>query len=145
MSISGQRAVTAVLGLSAAFVGLWAQFAPMSFYESFPLPGRHWVSGIGAYNEHLIRDVGGLYLALLTISAWAVLRPRRETFRLAGAAWFVFSLPHLVFHLFHLQGLPAIDQVGNVVALGGTLVLAFLLLLVDHSATRAGSSAPPKV
>ena len=129
MSINAKRIVSGVLGLTAALVGLWAALGPRSWYDSFPLPGRHWVSALGPYNEHLARDVGGLYLALLVISAWAVLRPHRETFLLAGAAWLVFSIPHLAFHLQHLDMLPAVDQAGNIVTLGGTVVLAAALLL----------------
>ena len=33
-----------------------------SFYEDFPL-GRGWVEALPAYSEHLVRDVGGLFLA----------------------------------------------------------------------------------
>ena len=42
--------------------GLYALFAPVSFYEDFPL-GRGWVELLPAYSEHLVRDVGGLFLA----------------------------------------------------------------------------------
>lgn len=76
-----------------------------------------------------MRDVGSLYLALPAISLWAALRPRQETFRVVGTAWFVLSLPHLVFHLFNLHPMPAIDKIGNVVSLGGTLVLACVLFV----------------
>lgn len=58
-----------VLGLSAVVVGAWAAAAPRSFFSSFPLPGHHWVAPLGPYNEHLTRDVGGLYLALFVVSA----------------------------------------------------------------------------
>jgi hypothetical protein len=93
------------------------------------------VIGLGPYNEHLTRDVGGLYLALLAISLWAVLRPSAETFGLVGAGWLVFSVPHLIFHLNHLDMLDTANRIGNVVALGGTLMLAVLLL---WPASRSG-------
>jgi hypothetical protein len=121
--------MAAALALSAAVVGVWASFFPRSFFRSFPLPGHHWVAPLGPYNEHLTRDVGGLYLALLVVSLWAVARPRPEQLRMTGAAWLVFSLPHLVFHLGHLDMFGIADQVGNVVSLGGTAVLASVLLL----------------
>ena len=54
-------AVTPLVG------GLWALFAPRAFYEDFPLPGRNWVSTLGSYNEHLIRDYGALNLALAVL------------------------------------------------------------------------------
>jgi hypothetical protein len=88
-----------VLALFAASVGVWAQFAPHSFYTSFPLPGRHWVSALGPYNEHMTRDAGGLFLAMLVVSAWAVASPRTEMMRLAGGMAGVrhpaLRLPHV--------------------------------------------------
>ena len=136
MTTFSKQLMTGVLALSAALVGLWATFAPHSFYDSFPLPGHHWVSPVGPYNEHLTRDVGGLYLALLVISVWAVRRPATESFRIVGLAWAVFSVPHLVFHLGHLGMYETIDKIGNVVSLGGTLILAVLLLLPTKDERR---------
>lgn len=141
MSIRGKQVVAAVLALSAAFVGGWAQFAPEAFYEYFPLPGHHWVSGLGPYNEHLVRDVGGLYLALLMISGWTVVRPREETFRASGLGWTVFSIGHLVFHLGHLGMFPVLDQVGSAVTLGGTLLLGAALLVP----VRASVAVPAEI
>jgi hypothetical protein len=120
-----------VLAVSAAYVGFWAELAPRSFYDSFPLAGHHWVSALGPYNEHLTRDVGGLYLALLVISVWAVLRPVAEIFAMTAAAWLAFSVPHLVYHMVHLDGYGTADTIGNIVALGGTVVLAALLMLAS--------------
>jgi hypothetical protein len=129
MKLRSKRVMVAVLALSAAVVGGWASAAPRSFVSSFPLPGHHWVAPLGPYNEHLTRDVGGLYLALLVVSLWAVVRPRPEFLRLAALAWLVFSVPHLVFHLSHLDMFGTVDQIGNVASLGGTVVLAALLLV----------------
>jgi hypothetical protein len=121
-----KQGVAAVLALSAAYVGFWAEFAPRSFYESFPMAGHQWVSVLGPYNEHLSRDVGGLYLAV--ISVWAVLRPRTETFTMVGAGWLAFSVPHFIYHVFHLGMFGTADKIGNIVTLGGTVILAALLL-----------------
>ena len=117
------RGLLGVLGLSALTVGLWAQLAPRSFYDSFPGLGRHWVAVDGVFNEHLIRDVGGLQLALaLTLLAAAVtLSP--PLVRTAALAALVFALPHLAYHLGHLDTLAAADGVANVVVLGLAVVL----------------------
>jgi hypothetical protein len=125
------------LALSAALVGFWATFAPHSFYRSFPLPGHHWVSPAGPYDEHLVRDVGGLYLSLLVVTVWAIVRRNPELLRVAGAAWFVFSLPHLVFHLGHLDGLTTFDKAGESTSLALTLLFALLLTLPSRSTRRA--------
>jgi hypothetical protein len=136
MSIHSKQVSAAVLALSAAVVGMWASLAPRSFFRSFPLPGHHWVAVLGPYNEHLTRDVGGLYLALLVISVWAALRPDPEILRMTGAAWLAFSLPHLTFHLFHLDMYRPADKAGNIVTLGGSVILAAILLLPTRDADR---------
>jgi hypothetical protein len=128
MKLGTKQVSAAVLALTAADVGVWAYFAPRSFYASFPSFGRHWISPLGPYNEHLTRDVGALYLALLAISVWAVARPQAENMRLVGVAWLTFSVPHLAFHLLHLDMFNTVDQVGNVVSLGGAVALPALLL-----------------
>jgi hypothetical protein len=79
----------------------------------------------GPFNEHLVRDVGALYLAGVLALMW---REWRVTL-LVAAAWVTFSVPHLGYHLNHLDVLDTVDVVGNVIALGGTLALAVLLLV----------------
>lgn len=137
MSVLAHRICAALLALIALLVGGWAALAPHSFYTSFPLPGHHWVSPLPAYNEHLTRDVGGLYLALFTVSLWSVLRPRAESFRLVGAGWLVFSVAHLAFHAEHLEVFSNADAVGNVLTLSGAVVLAALLLWPAGHGARA--------
>jgi hypothetical protein len=60
VNIRSKQIVAAVLALIGGYVGLWAAAWPRRFYDSFPGLGRHWVLALGPYNEHLIRDVGGL-------------------------------------------------------------------------------------
>jgi hypothetical protein len=129
MTLRIHQVAAGALTLSAAYVGIWALLAPHAFYDDFPLPGRHWVSLAGAYDEHLVRDVGGLYLALGVLTAWAVLRPHADLFRVVGIAWEVFSLPHLAFHVGHLDGLGTGDRIGQSVALTATVLLAALLIV----------------
>ena len=136
MNIRGKQVAAGILALTAVDVGAWAEFAPKSFYDSFPGFGHHWVSLSGPYDEHLVRDVGGLYLALFAISVWAVVRPRGETFALVGAGWLVFSIPHFVFHAFHLDEFGTADKLGNVIGLGATIVLAALLVLPRRGGER---------
>jgi hypothetical protein len=138
MSIRAKQVLLAVLGLSGALVGFWAEFWPAAFYTTFPGLGHHWVVSSGPYDEHLVRDVGALYLALCAISVWGVLRPADETLRLAGVAWTVFSLPHLVFHLRHLDDLRGVDQVGETASLAATLLLAVLLAAAPSRSPSAG-------
>ncbi len=67
MNTTARRAIllaTAVVGLD---VGGWALVAPGSFYASFPGLGMIWVAVHGPYDEHLVRDVGALYLGLVDV------------------------------------------------------------------------------
>jgi hypothetical protein len=127
-----------IIALTGAFVGAWACFAPVSWYDSFPGLGFRWLPPLGPYNEHLSRDVGALYLALTALSVGAALRPANEYLvRLTGVVWLVFSVPHLIFHLLHLDMYGPLDQVLNVVSLGLFVVIGAALVLPTRAARRA--------
>jgi len=130
-------AVTALIGL---FVGAWAAFWPASFYEAFPGFGRIWIAIDGPFHEHLIRDVGSLYLALAGASVAAIFSCTPDAGRVVGVAWTVFGIPHLAYHLGHLQSLAPLDVIGHIVSLGGSLVLGIALML--PVAQRSDSSPP---
>ncbi len=136
MSTRTTTALLAVLTASAVYVGGWAAAFPRSFYDSFPGLHRVWVAVDGPYNEHLVRDVGAFYLAFAIAGVLAMMwRDRRVTLALA-AAWTTFSLPHLGYHLHHLGDLPTADAVGQVAALGGTLVLSAALIVGNARRTE---------
>lgn len=118
-----------LLAGSAATVSGWALLAPRSFYAGFPGLGHHWVVVDGPYNEHLVRDVGALYLGLLVLTLAAVARPAPALARLAGAVWLVFGVPHLAYHATHLQGLRIADRWLNLLTLGGAVLLAAVLVV----------------
>lgn len=127
-----KQAATAVLAASSASVGAWAEFAPASFYDRFPVSGHAWIAPTGAYNEHLIRDVGSAYLALFVLTLWGLLGTTRRTTLLVGSVWAAFSVPHLVFHLRHLDDFGTGGKIGNVLSLAGTVVLAGVLLVPER-------------
>jgi hypothetical protein len=130
MTSSARRVVLVILAILAAYVGAWAVSAPANWYASFPGGGHHWLPVLGPYNEHLARDVGGLYLALAVLGIGAALRPADGFLvRLTGLAWLAFSVPHLIYHLGHLTIYPTADKVANAVGLIAVVVLALLLLL----------------
>ena len=104
---------------SGVMVGAWAQFFPQAFYDSFPGLGRSWVSVDGPFNEHLVRDVGGLYLALSAVTLVAVFAKTRETVLAAALGWPVSQIPHFTYHLAHLHVYTSmLDKIGNVLTLG---------------------------
>ncbi len=122
------RAGLAFLAAGAALVGFWALLAPRSFYDDFPGGGRSWVSALPPYNEHLVRDVGGLNLALALVLAWAAASLDRRLVAAGLAAYLVSAVPHFIFHITQLGSLSTIDQIGQTVSLAVTLVLPPVLL-----------------
>ena len=127
------RVLLALTAVTDAFLGVWALAAPRSFYDSFPGGGRTWVSVDGPFNEHLVRDVGALNLALVVVLVAAVLAGGTTLVRVAAAASLVWSLPHFVYHLGHLDGLAtASDKVANVVGLGLAVVGPAIVLWLSR-------------
>jgi hypothetical protein len=118
-------ALLAVVGLQ---VGLWAAFAPQSFYDDFPGAGRIWVSVDGPYNQHLVRDVGALNLALAVVAIVAFVTLSRAAVLAAGGAWLAYGVPHLIYHLRHLEPLDTADQVAVPLSLFLSVVLGALVL-----------------
>ena len=131
------RALLYGLGGVQLVNGLLALFAPRSFYEDFPF-GRGWVEALPAYNEHLVRDVGGLFVATAVILIAAGYWLERRLVAVSLAAWLCFAVPHTVYHLFNLEPYGAGDAIGNAFALALTVVLPAGLLVRMAWASRAG-------
>jgi alkylhydroperoxidase family enzyme len=133
------RAALAGTGLIQVVDGLYALFFPVSFYEDFPL-GRGWVEALPSYSEHLVRDVGGLFLAtgaVLLAAAWSL---QRRLVIVAAASFLLFSVPHAVYHLFNLGSLSTADAIGNAI---GVLTIVFLPAWVLFELRRQGSHPAP--
>lgn len=135
----------AMLVVSGALVGIWAGFAPRSFYDDFPGFGRSWVSVDGPYNEHLVRDVGWLNLTLVVLTVWAAVTLSRTLVIAVLVGWLVTSVPHLMYHAFNLDGLSTGDGTAEIVSLafGPALACALLVLIVrddGQAATEPGAS-----
>ncbi|GAA2041455.1 hypothetical protein GCM10009819_29150 [Agromyces tropicus] len=145
MNTTWRRSILWALNALGAFVGAWALLAPRSFADGFPFPAlfEAWVGVDGPYNEHLIRDVGALYLALVAAGVVAALMRRADASVAVGVAWVVFSIPHLAYHLGHLDGLPPLDAVAQPIALASSLVLAAPLCLPPRRHDRAASEPRP--
>jgi hypothetical protein len=103
-----------------------ATLAPRSFFDDFPL-GRGWIAQGGEpFNEHLVRDVGGLFLAMIIVTvcvAWG-----HGSSRGVAIAWLVQGTLHLVFHVRHLHGFNSTDKVGLIGSLVTIPILAIVVL-----------------
>lgn len=124
------RAALVLLAAAQGVPGAWALLAPRSFYADFPLPGYSWVAAFPPYNEHLVRDIGGLSLALTAVLVAAAVSLDRRLARAAAFGCLTFTVPHLVFHAGHLGMFAAVDVAGQLCTQIGPLLLSLLILLL---------------
>ncbi|HEU5149742.1 MAG TPA: hypothetical protein VFU19_04555 [Iamia sp.] len=140
-----RRIALVVVLAGSLLVGLWAQAFPRSFYDDFPGAGRVWVAVDGPYNEHLVRDVGGLNLGLAFVAGFALVTGSVLVARAAGGAALLYGGPHLLYHATHLDPFATADVVGMLVsltlaALAGLLALAAPTAVVTRSPGQAGGA-----
>lgn len=122
-----------LLALTAIPLGAWAVIAPRSYYDDFPGFGAAWISPDGPYNEHLMRDFGGLNLALGVFTVCAAVRLVRPMVIAAALAWIVYPLPHVAYHAFNLEHYDTADQVGILAGLILAPIVAVVLLVAARS------------
>ena len=102
--------------------------------------------GDGPYNEHLLRDFGGLNVAFAVVMLCALVRPTRELVRAAALATLVGSVPHFAYHAVHLDLLPSTtDAVVQTITLTIPIVVALALLRTPAPVQRRLSSVLGKV
>jgi hypothetical protein len=131
------RSAIALLGIVYAIVGVQAAFFPQSFFDDFPV-GRGWVAATDAvYSEHLVRDVGALFLALVIVSIWAWWEP--ALCLPVAVAWLVQGALHALYHAGHLDHLDTGDAVAMMMSLVAVPVIAIAVIVSElrHSNARA--------
>lgn len=111
------------LALVDIAVGVVATLAPRAFYDHVP-----WVSLAPPYAEHLMRDYGAMNLALALVTLVAAITMDRLLVRTALAAYVVFAIPHLLFHVTHHQHYATTAAVGETTALAIAALLPLALL-----------------
>jgi alkylhydroperoxidase family enzyme len=139
------RFLALALGIPQALIGLWALFAPRTFYDDFPSGTDGWVHVLGPFDEHLVTDVGALFVALGVLLTLAAINLRRSAVVGATVAWLVFSVSHLVWHLFNLEPYGTADAVANAFTLGWTVLGGVLILFLARrpaAAPLAHAGAP---
>jgi hypothetical protein len=135
------RLLLLVLALITVELGVWAALAPQSFFNTFPGGGRHWVGVDGPFNEHLVRDFGGLNLALALVLVVALVVGTRMSVTTAAGAYLLFALPHFLYHLANLQVFTSgDDKVANMFTLALS-VIAPIVVIVLAQRTRPASSS----
>ena len=115
-----------VIAAGSLIVGIWAQGFPRSFYDDFPGMGRVWVAVDGPFNEHLVRDVGGLNLALAFVAVMALVSGSALLARVTGGAALLYGVPHLLYHATHLDPYDSGDKVELIFSLSIAVLAAVL-------------------
>jgi hypothetical protein len=130
------RAGLALVALANAEVGVWGIAAPHSFFRSFPGFGHHWVSALGPYNEHLLRDYAAASLGLGVLLLAAALIFSRRLVLVAGASFLAATLPHFLYHVTPTESFSTADNAASL----GAFVLEMVVVALAMAA--AGKGAP---
>lgn len=116
-------------------IGLVATLAPRAFYDYVP-----WVDLIPPFSEHLMRDYGAMNLSLALVFVVAAITMERCMVRIALGAYLLFAIPHLIFHLTHLEHFTTAGAVGQTIALTVAVLLPVALLILTATlSSRRGS------
>jgi hypothetical protein len=138
------RAGLVLLAIPSIVIAAWSLISPRGFYDSFPGAGRHWVSALPPYNEHLLRDFGAANVTIALVLLGAALFMERRLVQVAVVAFFLGSLPHFIYHLTTTDHYSTSD---NIWSLGGFIVELVIaagiwLLTVRAPRRREPRSAP---
>jgi hypothetical protein len=140
----GARLGLALVALAQAEIGVWGLLAPHSFYASYPGAGRHWVSALGPYDEHLVRDFAGTELGFAVLLACAAVWFERRLVLVAGAAFLAATLPHIAYHVTTTDRLSTGDDLAS---LGGfaieLLLVAAAMVVASRRRGPASAAAGP--
>jgi hypothetical protein len=108
-------------------VGLVATVAPRVFYDYVP-----WVTLMPPFSEHLMRDYGAMNLSLALVFVVAAITMEGRLVRLALVAYLLFAIPHLIFHVVHLENFTTAAAVGQTTLLTLALLLPIALLILTR-------------
>jgi hypothetical protein len=137
------RAGLIVLAFPSAVIAIWGLISPRGFYDSFPGAGRHWVSALPPYNEHLLRDFAAASLAIVVFLVGAAIVLERRTIQIALIAFLAYSFAHLGYHLTTTDHYSTGDNLGSLGGFVATLVIAVVLLALTRPVGEPSSGAPP--
>ena len=136
------RAGFAFLAAISASIGVWATIAPRSFYDDYPGGGRHWVSALAPYNEHLVRDFAAASLGFVVLLLAAAVLLERRLVQVALLAYAVAGIPHLAYHLTTTAHYSTSDNVLSLTGLALAVVVPLGLFVLTLRRSARSSRAP---
>jgi len=113
------RAGLVLLAIPSIVIAAWSLISPHGFYDNFPGAGRHWVSALPPFNEHLLRDFGAANVTIALVLLGAALFMERRLVQVAVVAFFLGALPHFIYHLTTTDHYSTSD---NIWSLGGFVI-----------------------
>ena len=133
-----------LLAIPSVVIAAWSLISPRGFYDNFPGAGRHWVSALPPFNEHLLRDFGAANVTIALVLLGAALFCERRLVQVAVVAFFLGALPHFIYHLTTTDHYSTSD---NIWSLGGfavelVIAIAIWVLTVRAPRRREPRSAP---
>ena len=137
MNVLLARSALGLIALPQAEIGVWGLLAPRSFFDNFPGAGHHWVSELGVYNEHLVRDYAASELGFAVLLAIAALRFDRRLVLVAGAAFLVATIPHFANHLTTTERFSTTDNVASLAAFAVEIALVCLAMTIASRPQRS--------
>jgi hypothetical protein len=130
-----------LVAVAQAEIGIWGLVAPRSFFENYPGAGHHWVSELGVYNQHLVRDFAAAELGFAVLLLGAAIWFGRTVVLIAGTAFLTATIPHFAYHLTTTGSFSTADDVASlggfvieIAVVAGAMVIASGNLVADSAA-----------
>jgi hypothetical protein len=130
------RAGLALVALAQLEIGVWGIVSPHSLYASYPGAGHHWISALGPYNEHLIRDFAAMELGFGVLLLCAAIWFGRQLVLIAGTAFLAATLPHLAYHLTTTESFSTTDNAASLIGFGVEIAVVTMAMLAARNATE---------
>jgi hypothetical protein len=135
--VRAARAGLVLVAGAQAEIGIWGLIAPRSFFNNFPGAGHHWVSELGSYNEHLVRDYAATELGFAVLLIAAAVWFERRLVVIAGIAFLAATIPHFIYHLTTTGSFSTADNLASL----GAFALELAVVAAAIAAARASTTA----
>jgi AhpD family alkylhydroperoxidase len=132
------RTILLLLGFGQALVGVTMLIDRRGWFQSFPL-GRDWVEALPPFNEHLVVDVGSLFVGIGVLAVLAGIWLERRVVIAACTAWLLYAVPHTIYHSVE-QPLGTGDAIANLTTLALTVIGPALVLALTRRPAELVSS-----
>ena len=141
MRVAAARVGLVLVAVAQAEIGIWGLVAPRSFFENYPGAGHHWVSELGVYNQHLVRDFAAAELGFAVLLLGAAIWFGRTVVLIAGTAFLTATIPHFAYHLTTTGSFSTADDVASlggfvleIAVVAGAMLIASGNLVADSAA-----------